>query len=501
MALSDWMSLVACAGMLSLAFLVMLRGARSPLSLPLCLLCLDMFIWNFATLARGVSGNAIWGVLDGTFSPFTPPLALHVALVFVGRLRRLKPILVLSYLAFGVLSLWTVANSLGLWKESTVWSYLFLGLWLPLVALELVLLVRHLRQAATLDEQMRTRLLSASVIVGALLGSTEFWDHLAAIPAMGHLGCMSSMALVAAAVLRFRLFGHETSFRVAVYALTLAALGVFGYLLVFRLVRANTAMLVLGSAAVTLALVVAARDVIVSLTTRRERSRQLMSLGRFSAQMAHDLKNPLTALKGGLQFLVEEQARGQSLAHQSEFLEMMVGQVGRIEGVMDRYQRMSRVEPERTPVQINDVIRGVLALSCFIDRADRLEIRTSLADGLPTCQLDRDLVAGALENLMRNALEAMKDGTLTVTSQADDEIGAVSGVVVVVEDTGEGMDARQAERAFDDYYTTKASGSGLGLAFVRRVVEVHGGDVRLSSVLDKGTTVRLRLPRAGGATG
>lgn len=63
-----------------------------------------------------------------------------------------------------------------------------------------------------------------------------------------------------------------------------------------------------------------------------------------------------------------------------------------------------------------------------------------------------------------------------------------------VEDTGEGMDARTRERAFDDFFTTKASGSGLGLAFVRRVVEAHGGEVLLTSREGRGTVVRMRLP-------
>ncbi len=91
---------------------------------------------------------------------------------------------------------------------------------------------------------------------------------------------------------------------------------------------------------------------------------------------------------------------------------------------------------------------------------------------------------------MRNALEAMpRGGVLTVRTRTED-----SGVVLSVEDTGEGMNARTRERAFDDFYTTKTTGSGLGLAFVRRVVEAHGGRVTLTSHEGRGTTVTLRLP-------
>jgi two-component system, NtrC family, sensor histidine kinase HydH len=72
---------------------------------------------------------------------------------------------------------------------------------------------------------------------------------------------------------------------------------------------------------------------------------------------------------------------------------------------------------------------------------------------------------------------------------------------VSVEDTGEGMDARTRERAFDEFFTTKATGSGLGLAFVRRVVEAHGGEVSLTSREGRGTIVSLRLPASGALEG
>jgi signal transduction histidine kinase len=96
-----------------------------------------------------------------------------------------------------------------------------------------------------------------------------------------------------------------------------------------------------------------------------------------------------------------------------------------------------------------------------------------------------------LENLVRNAMEAMPDGgTVTVRTARS---GAES-VLLSVADTGCGMDARTRERAFDDFFTTKALGSGLGLAFVRRVVEAHGGRVSLESEQGRGTLVSVRLP-------
>jgi signal transduction histidine kinase len=111
---------------------------------------------------------------------------------------------------------------------------------------------------------------------------------------------------------------------------------------------------------------------------------------------------------------------------------------------------------------------------------------------LPACPVDRDLFARAIENLAQNAFEAMPDGgTLDVRVAR-----AEAGVVVRVADTGAGMDARTAERVFDEFFTTKTTGSGLGLPFVRRVIEAHGGSVALTSRVGRGTVVDLRLPAA-----
>jgi signal transduction histidine kinase len=163
--------------------------------------------------------------------------------------------------------------------------------------------------------------------------------------------------------------------------------------------------------------------------------------------------------------------------------------VERLDRVVGTYQRLGRVEPLLQPLDVNQLAASVLALQAFTGRPE-VTLRRELAEALPRCPGDWDLLANALENLVRNAFEAMPGGgTLTVRTASE---GA--SVTVSVEDTGKGMDARTRERAFDDFFTTKATGSGLGLAFVRRVVEAHGGQVALTSQEGRGTVIVLRLP-------
>src|SRR5262249_24374776 len=149
----------------------------------------------------------------------------------------------------------------------------------------------------------------------------------------------------------------------------------------------------------------------------RERTRQLSLLGRFSEQLAHDLKNPLAALKGALEFLAAEPAGGRSLDAQTEFLELMLEQVRRVERTVTQYQRMAKVEPVLRPGSVNQVVEGVLGLERFA-AARNIRLEAELAPDLPSCAIDGDLLAAALDNLLANACEAMPNGgTITVRTE------------------------------------------------------------------------------------
>src|SRR2546430_2435275 len=215
----------------------------------------------------------------------------------------------------------------------------------------------------------------------------------------------------------------------------------------------------------------------------------LPSLAGFAAQMAHDFKNPLAALKGAAQYLQQDMKTEEAGTRRAAFVDLMLEQIERLEQAIDGYQRLARIELLREEVQLNDLVRRVLALQEFAAGA-RVSLRAELADGLPSCNLDSGLLANALQNLIRNACEAI-DGKGTVTLRT-----ARSGpeeLTISVEDTGAGMDARTRGQAFDEFFTTKPAGSGMGLSFVRRVVEAHGGSVSIASELGRGTVVSVRL--------
>ena len=143
------------------------------------------------------------------------------------------------------------------------------------------------------------------------LASSEVWADLGfGVPRLGSVGILSFNAFLMLAALRFRLFDKALSPSAALAATVIAAVGGIAYLSMFRVAGTNTALLVLGTLAVTLVLLAAARLIVGTVISRRDQLVRLATLGRLSAQMAHDLKNPLAALKGAAQFLREERAPG-----------------------------------------------------------------------------------------------------------------------------------------------------------------------------------------------
>jgi signal transduction histidine kinase len=254
-----------------------------------------------------------------------------------------------------------------------------------------------------------------------------------------------------------------------------------------------------GTTALTLVLLFGLRQLVRTHFERRARLQQFAYLGRFSAQIAHDLKNPLAALKGAIQFLDTEVHRGRSLESQQRFLALLLEQVERLDDVVDNYTRLGRVQPRPLASNLNAIVRRTLALQSYV--RPNISVEDELEAELPACPHDADLVGRAIENLIRNAVEAMPNGgVLTVRTSADRRHDRRVDARVTVQDTGQGMNARESARAFDDFFSTKAEGSGLGLGFVQRVMQAHGGRVDLTSKVGTGTSVTLHF-RGNGTRG
>jgi two-component system sensor histidine kinase HydH len=498
MSTQDWITLIACVGELAVAALVFLRALGSPLAMPLLLFSVDLVIWNFARLAYQRTGAINWHLVDMVASPIGTALAFLFLLRFVGRARKLRWVLTTDYVLNGILSATAalalvspVARAITL---SKIWSCGFLLILFLPSGLVIKMLLAHLRSVGSVEERSRTLLLLVGVVVISPLASSEiFADMGFNVPRLASVGILSFNAILLVAALRFRLFDRKLSASTVLSATVLATVGGLAYLSVFHISGSNTALLVLGTLTVTLILFAAGRLIIGTIIVRRDQLVRFAALGKMAAQMAHDLKNPLAALKGAAQFLREEMSQGRSIDSRTDFIDLLVEQIDRLKSAVEKYQRLGRIEAMRAPVQLNELVQSLVTLQEMGNSAQNT-VKAELAADLPECPLDRDLVAGALENLLQNAFEATPHASMVTVRTALSHTRHAQAVMLSVEDVGIGMSARTRERALDDFYTTKATGSGLGLAFVRRVAEAHGGEVSLTSKEGAGTTVRLFLP-------
>ena len=358
----DGTLILAASGHLALALLSTSRAGKNSLALPFALLAFDLFGFTFATFCHHQFGGLQWRVLDAFFTSLAPPLVLHVVLAFVGRLRARRAALRATYIGFGALGASCVAaffsESANAWIESPSWAALFLAGWIPTFVGEIVLLVAHLRAGGDADEKARTRLVLAAVLVGGAFASTDLWSDVGVpVPGLAPLGTLVSTFLLAVVAVKFRLFDRNLGRTTALYAVSVALAVVLLYLTLFQGLVGNLPALTFGVTVVTLLVAALVREATISLSTSRERVERLAVLGRFSAQMAHDLKNPIAALVGAVQVLDHDAADAR------EFRALIVDQASRIRAILEQYERLGRVETFRSLVWINDLVKRVTGLS------------------------------------------------------------------------------------------------------------------------------------------
>jgi|SRR5450755_1603440 two-component system, NtrC family, sensor histidine kinase HydH len=493
----DWITLFASSAGVALAVLVILRGRRSSLAIPLALLSIDFCCFNLATMFFVMSNVNAFNILDKATSPFGIALGLHFVVAFVGQRRRLRWVLRCSYLLSGLtaavspLSVWfpwaknfidtrSGANALAGWAAVNILNLLFA------LVVGLPLLVRHYRGTGNKDERVRTLVVLLAVAVLAIGGGSEFLPN---TPSAAPIAQTFFTLLLSAITLRLRLFDVRIPLKLIPFALFAGLVAVAALVSLFKqsAVTATLSMLIVMSGFLVLLTIVVV--IVAARAVHGERLANLVLKGRVSSQLAHNLKNPLAALKGGMEFLREELEQDRPIGDQKEYLDLVLDQVRRLEGALRDFERLGKVEPKCIPLQVNDVVHRVLGLQRYLEPGG-IRVRAELDTSLPRCEADPELLGQALENLLTNAVEAMPAGGDVTISTA-----RRSGeVVIAVADNGCGMDARTQELILREFHTTKPNGSGQGLSFARRVAEAHGGRTSILSREGEGTTVFFCLP-------
>jgi signal transduction histidine kinase len=223
-----------------------------------------------------------------------------------------------------------------------------------------------------------------------------------------------------------------------------------------------------------------------------ERTHRLEAWAEMARQVAHDIKNPLTPIQLTAEHLRRVHAdRGEPL---SPVLQDCVGtilaQVRLLRQIASEFSSFASLPIAKpAPVSVPELLSEILE-PYRLGLQDRIRFSVDIPPTLPLVHVDRTLVARALTNILENALHAMPvTGTLTLRAEAGTDV-----VRIRVADSGAGMDPEALARAFEPYFSTKASGTGLGLPIAKRNIELNGGTISITSERDRGTSVAIRLP-------
>ena len=222
-------------------------------------------------------------------------------------------------------------------------------------------------------------------------------------------------------------------------------------------------------------------------------SERLNALTLLAAGVAHELGNPLNSLNIHLQ-LMERQARklkGKEGEELQQSIEICRGEINRFDSIVTQFLRAIRPSrPQVQPENINAIVEEAVRFFSGEIEARDIVVETELRSDLPLLQLDRNQMKQAFYNVIKNSFEAMRRrGILRIQTDMDESHVRVSFI-----DTGGGMSAETLSHVFEPYYTTKGSGTGLGLLIVRRIVREHGGELAIESTEGKGLALTIRLP-------
>jgi two-component system sensor histidine kinase HydH len=225
---------------------------------------------------------------------------------------------------------------------------------------------------------------------------------------------------------------------------------------------------------------------------RREvtRSQRLASVGRLAAGLAHEIRNPLSSIKGFATYFKE---RYPDRPQDQQTADIMIQEVDRLNRVVGQLLEFARpISVKTQQISLQTLLKDSIKLIEDRATAKGISVHTQPAAGVDAAWVDPDRIKQVLLNFYLNAIDAMESGgELKVALSSD---GENSDIFIRISDTGCGISPEDLSKIFDPYFTTKSTGTGLGLAIAHNIVEALGGKITVESNLEKGTTFTVALP-------
>ena len=433
--LPAYLDFVAALINLFYLILVMVRTSRTTLYITFGFICIANIVWNFGSFMEYVTGNHLWFYLSRIGSSMLPALMFHLIIAFLGAEHRrstwVRGAYVLSGL-FGLVALLTLFLPDLRWVIDTglrnILYLIFLG---PILFAGIVSALIGMKRTNLQDERERLVYILLAAIIGVFTGLTETVQFLGIpVPRLGHLGC-----LIYSSILAIGIFKHREAY-----------------------------------------------DILAQMQEK------LNFMGEMAAGIAHEIRNPLTSIKGASTLLANE-SKQILLPKFHEYHEIITEEIERLHQILNNFQYFTRpLKVEKEPFSVNEVIQKTVKLA--ETGSVKIKIIQELADNSPRIQADASLLKQVFFNLIKNANEACDpEGELVIKTEV-----ASSWYRTSFSDNGSGIPSGNLKRVFEPFFTTKSGGMGMGLAICQRIVQAHGGRLEVKNRLPRGTEFTILLP-------
>jgi len=417
------------------AILVLVRTSRTLVHIAFFFICISVIVWNLGELIRYFTGKQMWSNLSLIGSAMIPTLMFHFVITQIRPEQKSSVWIVPAYTFSFFLALSSILafyyQGIQPFVHGAMWDVCYFIFFTPFYLGLIVMLMNAIKKAKSEDEKSRLCYMLLAGIIGVITVVTDHVQTLnVPVPPLGHLG-----SVFYSSILAIGLFKHRTAY-----------------------------------------------DILAQMRMKLE------VLSEMAAGIAHEIRNPLSSIKGASNLLSKELKKFGDIKSQ-EYADLIAEEIERLNNILINFQYFTRpLKIDKGLVSVNEVIQKTVKLA----ESDTLNIKMKLelSPNLPMVEADALSMKQVFFNMIKNAADACNsEGELVIRTEY-----IAPWVKISFSDNGQGVLPELLDHIFEPFFTTKTTGMGVGLAISKRIIEAHNGRIEVKNILPKGTQFSIFLP-------